>query len=67
MSRPEEIKIYSTLVTINRIAGLSNFNEIFEDEDTLVQMVKIANKAGAITTTMFGAIVALPDKNQLFD
>ncbi len=50
-----------------QIAGLSNFSEIFDSEDTLVQMIEIANKAGAITTTKFGAIAALPSRNQLFD
>lgn len=50
-----------------QIAQLSNFNSIFDDTESLVRMIEIANRAGAITTTQFGAIVALPNKNQLFD
>ncbi len=48
-----------------QIADLGSFNKIFEDTDLLLQMVKKANKAGAITTTNYGAIVALPTKSQL--
>ncbi|MCM4166677.1 Fructokinase [Arenibacter antarcticus] len=33
--------------------------------NTLEEMVFLANKVGAITTTNYGAIVALPDQNQL--
>lgn len=50
-----------------QIAELHNFNQIFEDEALLTELVTIANKAGAITTTKFGAIVALPNKTQLQD
>lgn len=48
-----------------QISELSNFNTIFEDNDLLVKMVEKANKAGAITTTKYGAIVALPNLTQL--
>lgn len=50
-----------------QIAELDSFNRIFEDDKLLLEMVGVANKAGAITTTQFGAIVALPNKNQLQD
>ncbi|WP_350286571.1 carbohydrate kinase [uncultured Croceitalea sp.] len=48
-----------------QISELSNFNTVFEDNDLLVKMVEKANKAGAITTTKYGAIVALPNLTQL--
>ena len=50
-----------------QIAGLPSFDLLLNDDNLLLEMVAIANKAGAITTTQFGAIVALPSKNQLFD
>ncbi|UOY09139.1 carbohydrate kinase [Muricauda sp. SCSIO 64092] len=43
-----------------QIAELNDFNTIFRDNDLLVQMIEKANKAGALTTTKYGAIVALP-------
>ena len=39
--------------------------EILENIDLLIDMVKIANRAGAITTTNFGAIPSLPTQEQL--
>ncbi len=48
-----------------QIAKLSNLKTIFNDSDNLLKMVAIANKAGAITTTKFGAIAALPNLEQL--
>ncbi|UII81782.1 carbohydrate kinase [Flagellimonas sp. CMM7] len=48
-----------------QIADLGNFNRVFEDYELLLKMVQKANKAGAITTTNYGAIVALPTKSQL--
>lgn len=48
-----------------QISQLPNCYSILEDGDTLLKMVQIANKAGAITTTAYGAIVALPDLKQL--
>lgn len=48
-----------------QIANLDNFKQVFEDQDLLLSMVKKANVAGAITTTNYGAIAALPTKSQL--
>ncbi|MEZ4809690.1 MAG: carbohydrate kinase [Allomuricauda sp.] len=50
-----------------QIANLGNFHQVFDDFGLLSQMVRMANKAGAITTTNYGAIVALPTKSQLED
>ncbi|RNC92401.1 MAG: carbohydrate kinase [Allomuricauda sp.] len=49
-----------------QISQLSSIKTVFEDAALLTEMVALANKAGAITTTAFGAIEALPNKNQLF-
>jgi len=48
-----------------QISQLPNFNTILEDGASLINMVEKANKAGAITTTSYGAIVALPTLDQL--
>ncbi len=48
-----------------QISELNNFNAIFDDKTLLTAMVKKANKAGALTTTQYGAIVSLPTLNQL--
>ena len=48
-----------------QIAKLSNFNSILDNPEDLLEMVLIANKAGAITTTAFGAIATLPTLEQL--
>ena len=48
-----------------QISDLGNFEPVLEDFPLLEKMVAIANKAGAITTTNYGAIVALPTKEQL--
>lgn len=48
-----------------QISQLDSAFQIIDDFDHLVNMVGIANKAGAITTTNFGAIVALPTLTQL--
>ncbi|MGW9684376.1 carbohydrate kinase family protein [Flagellimonas sp. 2504JD1-5] len=48
-----------------QIANLDNFDQVLENHDLLVKMVEKANKAGAITTTNYGAIVALPTKSEL--
>ncbi len=48
-----------------QIANLDNFNQILGDFELLSKMVGVANKAGAITTTNYGAIVALPSKSDL--
>jgi len=48
-----------------QIANIKNIQQIFEDEKLLINMVKMANKAGAITTTNYGAIPSLPELNNL--
>jgi len=48
-----------------QISQLRDFNLIFDDQNRLVNMVEKANKAGALTTTKYGAIMALPSLNQL--
>ena len=48
-----------------QIANLDNFDQALEDHQLLLKMVEKANKAGAITTTNYGAIPALPTKSQL--
>ena len=48
-----------------QISALSEMGGIFENESLLLQMVAKANKAGAITTTHFGAIESLPTLEQL--
>lgn len=50
---------------LKQISTSTNFEDVLNDETTLTQMVAMANKAGAITTTNFGAIEALPYQNQL--
>lgn len=48
-----------------QISDLGNFDPVFQDRDVLEKMVVMANKAGAITTTNYGAIPSLPTKEQL--
>ena len=48
-----------------QISQLPNFNTIFNNDNLLLKMVEKANKAGAITTTNYGAIIALPTLKQL--
>lgn len=48
-----------------QISKLEDPNSIFENTSVLVEMIKLANKAGAITTTNYGAIESLPTLNQL--
>ncbi len=48
-----------------QIALLDDFKTVFSQWDLLVKMVEKANKAGAWTTTKYGAINALPSLNQL--
>ncbi|MBO0321156.1 carbohydrate kinase [Muricauda sp. CAU 1633] len=50
-----------------QISDLGNFAPVFKDHDLLENMVAMANKAGAITTTNYGAIPSLPTKDQLKD
>ena len=48
-----------------QIAALHDPMKILENTKLLIEMVKKANKAGAITTTNFGAIPSLPNQEQL--
>jgi len=48
-----------------QISDLGNFDPVFEDFQLLENMVSKANKAGALTTTNYGAIAALPTKGQI--
>ena len=50
-----------------QIAELHDPFEILENMGTLAKMVARANKAGAITTTNFGAIPSLPTNEQVFN
>ena len=49
-----------------QIATLDDPLFVMDDENALLRMVEIANKAGAITTTQYGAISALPEKGEVF-
>ena len=51
---------------LQQISSLENPLSITDDVQKLEDMIKNANKAGAITTTKFGAITALPDRSQVF-
>ena len=48
-----------------QISHLDKYEQIFNDTSRLLGMVEKANKAGAFTTTKYGAIPALPSKSQL--
>lgn len=50
---------------LKQIAEVDNFEHLVEDFDSILPMVALANKAGAITTTNYGAIPSLPSKSQL--
>lgn len=50
---------------LQQMAGYSSLKELLGNEKALAQMVTKANKAGAITTTNFGAIESLPTQKQL--
>jgi fructokinase len=50
---------------LQQIANHSGIEELLEDEKILTTMVARANRAGAITTTNFGAIESLPTQQQL--
>jgi len=49
-----------------QIASLHDAFEILKNTELLAQMIEQANKAGAITTTGFGAIPSLPTYEQVF-
>lgn len=50
---------------LKQISTVDTFQNILNNEALLSKMVATANKAGAITTTNFGAIEALPTQQQL--
>lgn len=52
---------------LQQISTLNDPHEIITDTPLLVKMVERANKAGAITTTNFGAIPSLPTRELIFD
>lgn len=52
---------------LQQISNLKDPHEIISDFDLLLKMVKMANKAGAITTTNYGAIPSLPTRDMIFD
>ncbi|MBT8284269.1 MAG: carbohydrate kinase, partial [Flavobacteriaceae bacterium] len=50
---------------LQQISQLPSHVMLSESESTLMEMVEVANRAGAITTTGYGAIDSLPDITQL--
>lgn len=50
---------------LQQISTLNDPHAIVTDTQLLLKMVERANKAGAITTTKYGAIEALPEQHQL--
>ncbi len=52
---------------LQQIATLHHPHDILKDKQTLLKMVRLANKAGAITTTNFGAIPSLPTHKMVYD
>jgi len=51
---------------LRQLSELESPIAISEDFEKLKEMISIANKAGAITTTKFGAIAALPSASEVF-
>lgn len=51
---------------LQQIAALQKPHEILENIALLLQMVENANKAGAITTTGYGAIASLPSREMVY-
>ncbi|WP_276168896.1 carbohydrate kinase family protein [Zobellia alginiliquefaciens] len=49
-----------------QISNLGEPSKILTNYDQLLEMVAIANKAGAVTTTGYGAIPSLPDNEAVF-
>ena len=49
-----------------QIANIGDPHLILSDYGQLIEMVAMANKAGAITTTGYGAIPSLPDNSMVF-
>jgi len=52
---------------LQQISILADPHDILNDYEHLLKMVKNANKAGALTTTNFGAIPSLPTREAVFD
>jgi fructokinase len=50
---------------LKQIAEMDDFDFLYDPYGPLEKMVLQANKAGAITTTGYGAIESLPDQGQL--
>ena len=50
---------------LQQIATLDHAEDILQDDGKLLEMVSMANKAGAWTTTNYGAIESLPDQSLL--
>lgn len=50
---------------LKQMSQIDNFGSLYNANDYLEKMVFEANKAGAITTTGYGAIESLPDQDQL--
>jgi len=51
---------------LQQISSLEKHESIISETTILEKMVEKANKAGAITTTNFGAIPSMPDPTQVF-
>lgn len=52
---------------LQQMAGMDQLEGLAANTTALQDMVALANKAGAITTTNYGAIGSLPDMEQLVD
>lgn len=50
---------------LRQIAEIDDFESLYSPNGPLEKMIQKANKAGAITTTGYGAIESLPDQEQL--
>ena len=50
---------------LQQISTLDHAENILQDDEKLLEMVSVANKAGAWTTTNYGAIESLPDQSLL--
>ncbi|MGB5554872.1 MAG: carbohydrate kinase [Flavobacteriaceae bacterium] len=50
---------------LQQLSAQKELSSISENTELLSQMIGLSNKAGAITTTGYGAIPSLPDQNQL--
>ena len=50
---------------LQQISTLDHAEHILQDDEKLLEMISLANKAGAWTTTNYGAIESLPDQSLL--